>query len=78
MKKTEYDKYTKDTIRAIASNIRAIREKKGLTQEDVEKFDFNSKWYQEIERGVKTPTLPTLCKLAKAFRVDLRDFFKGI
>jgi transcriptional regulator with XRE-family HTH domain len=78
VKKSDYDKYTQSVLRKVSANVKAIRLKRGLTQEGVEKLDINSKWYQEIERGVKTPTLPTLCKLAKAFQVDLQEFFKGV
>lgn len=75
-KRREIDAKTWSLIRRVAENIRSIRKKKGLTQEDMEAFGFGHRWYQRFESGKHIPTLPTLDLLARAFKIDISDFFK--
>jgi transcriptional regulator with XRE-family HTH domain len=70
------DDKTSRLIKKIAKNIRALRLAKGLTQEDMADYGFGPRWYQRFESGRHTPSLPTLVKLARAFKVDIVDFFK--
>jgi len=63
-------------IRRMARNIKATRKSQKLTQIDMNEFGFGARWYQRLESGKHVPTIPTLCKLASAFKVDISEFFK--
>lgn len=75
-RRKDIDARTWRLIRKIALNIRRIREKKGLTQEDMENHGFGPRWYQRFESGRHIPTIPTLDQLARAFKVEITEFFK--
>jgi transcriptional regulator with XRE-family HTH domain len=70
------DKKTWSLVRKIARNLKTIRTSKNLTQEDMENLGFGVRWYQRFESGTHIPTLPTLDRLARAFRVEITDFFQ--
>lgn len=70
------DKKTWILVRKIARNLKTIRTSKNLTQEDMENLGFGVRWYQRFESGTHIPTLPTLDRLARAFRVEITDFFQ--
>lgn len=77
MKSSEaIDQETWDLIRRISKNIKANRKKLGLTQNEMEKLGFGPRWYQRLESGRHIPTIPTLYRLAKAFQIEITDFFK--
>lgn len=59
----------------IATNIRRVREAKGLTQEDMMSLGFERRWFQRIESGTYSVSLPTLDRVARALKVDVRLFF---
>ena len=65
-----------DLAGRIASNIRRIRTEKGFTQEDMGDRGLGPRWYQRLESGRQIPTIPTLDKLARVFKVDIREFFQ--
>lgn len=48
--------------------VRALRERRGLTQEDMMERGFSIRHYQRIEAG-RSVTLRTIWKLARAFDV---------
>jgi transcriptional regulator with XRE-family HTH domain len=55
-------------------NVRFIREKRGLTQEELAIIAKMSKTFVgDIERGSKAPTITSLAKLAKALKVSPAD-----
>ena len=59
----------------LGARIKEIRQKKGLTQDQLaEKINKNPKYLSSIERGKENPTLNTLISLSKALKVDLYDF----
>jgi len=64
-------------MRRVAQNIRRVRETKNLTQEDMMTLGFERRWFQRIESGSYSVSLPTLDKLARALRVDISTFFAG-
>ena len=64
-------------LRRVAGNIRRIREGKGLTQEDMTSLGFERRWYQRIESGTYSVSLPTLDLLSRALKVDVSEFFKS-
>jgi len=52
--------------------MRALREARDLTQEDMMELGFSRRHYQRIEAG-RSITLRTMWKLAKAFEVQPRE-----
>lgn len=60
----------------VSGNIRTTRKRLQLTQEDMESFGFGRRWYQKLESGTYSISLPTLDKLARALKVDIVEFFK--
>lgn len=74
--KTELDEQYWMLVRRVAQNILHIRESKKLTQEDMLVLGFERRWYQRIESGTYSVSLPTLDRLARAFNVDVSVFFK--
>ncbi len=57
---------------SIGKRIQSIRERKGLTQEQLEeKTGVNTKYISAIERGQKNVTIKTLEKVAKGLDVEL-------
>ena len=63
-------------MRRVAGNIRRIREAKGLTQEDMISMGFERRWFQRIESGTYSVSLPTLDQVARAFKVDVSELFR--
>jgi len=74
--KTELDHGYWRIVRRISDNIREIRLAKGLTQEDMSSLGLERRWYQRIESGKYSISLPTLDRVARAFKVDISEFFK--
>ena len=68
-----------DTKQMLGARIKNIRNKKGLTQEQLsEKMEINPKYLSSIERGNENPTLNTLIKLSESLEVDLSEIFSHI
>lgn len=65
------------TPEKIGNNVCKLREAKGWTQADVaDKAGINTNTYAKIERGVQTPSIPMLEKLAEVFEVDIDVLLK--
>ena len=63
----------------IGARIKEIRNRKGLTQEQLsEKMEINPKYLSSIERGNENPTLNTLIRLSESLEVDLSEIFSFI
>jgi transcriptional regulator with XRE-family HTH domain len=60
----------------IARRLRQIRKAKGLSQQDLEHFGVNYKYYQRIEAGRVNLTLRSLNKLASALEVRVLELFQ--
>lgn len=61
----------------IAFFVKEIREKKGLSQAELEKLSgVSASHIGYIERGEREPTVSVLCKLAKALDVSILDLFE--
>ena len=73
---TPEEKVRDDLVVRIAKNVRALRAKAGLTQEEMRDHGFNYRYYQELEAGDAAPNLLTLVKLAIAFKVDVKDLLR--
>lgn len=65
-----------ELLKAIGKKIQFIREKRGLTQEQMEeRTGVNTKYISAIERGQKNATVKTLEKIAKGLNVELYELF---
>ena len=65
-----------DLKEMIGSRIREIRNKKGITQDQLaERVGISSKYLSSIERGKENPTLSTILKLARSLDVMPAEFF---
>ena len=63
-----------ETLSLIGIKIQSIREKKGITQDQLgEKIGINAKYVSAIERGKKNLTILTLEKIAKGLDVELYE-----
>lgn len=61
----------------IGKSVHQLRESRGWTQSDVaKKAGINTNTYAKIERGVQTPSIPILEKLAEVFGAELEVQFK--
>lgn len=74
--KTDLDDRYWRLMRRVASNIRRVRQTKDLTQEDMMGLGFERRWFQRIESGGYSVSLPTLDRLARALKVDISELFK--
>ncbi len=63
-------------MKRIAQNIRRVRDSKRLTQEDMMSLGLERRWYQRIESGEYSVSLPTLDRVARALKVDVSEFFR--
>ena len=63
-------------MKRIALNVQRVRSSKGLTQEDMMSLGFERRWFQRIESGTYSVSLPTLDRLARALKVDVSEFLK--
>ena len=57
--------------RLLAARVRALREERGLKQDDMEIYGVSWKSVQKIEYGITDPKVSTLLKLADAFQISL-------
>ena len=60
-------------ILLLGKRVRDLRQKAGLTQEDMMSHGFERRYYQRIESGTVNLSLKSLNKIAKAFRVGISD-----
>jgi transcriptional regulator with XRE-family HTH domain len=62
----------------IADNLKRLRAKKGLSLEKIARLaDLSLNTIVKVENGVNTnPTIKTLGKIAKAFKVGVNDLIK--
>ena len=66
-------------LRAFGLNVRRCREAKGLTQERAgEKAGLDPTYISGIERGVRNPSLLSICRLAKALGVTAAELVSGV
>ena len=60
------------TLRKVGMRVKRLRKKKELTQAALaERVDVHRIYIAQIEAGTKTPSLPTLAKLARALGVPV-------
>ena len=64
--------------RLLSATIRANRNKLDFSQEKLaEKAGLSTVFISRIERGVESPSVDSLVKIAKALGVSTRDLVKG-
>lgn len=60
--------------KAIGNKVRKLREKKGITQEDLAlEAGLNRAYIGYIERGERNPSTETIYKIAKALKVSPQE-----
>lgn len=62
-----------DFLRGFGTNLRRARWLKGLTQEQVAARGISHRYYAELERGQRNPTLRTVFDLAAILGVTVAD-----
>ena len=66
-----------ETARAFGQALRAIRRAKGITQEQLaERAELDSAYPSLLERGLRTPTLVVILKLAEGLDIDPVTLFR--
>ncbi|MBA3352570.1 MAG: helix-turn-helix transcriptional regulator [Blastocatellia bacterium] len=66
-------------LRAFGLNVRKQREASGLTQERAgEKANLDPTYISGIERGVRNPSLLSICRIAKALGVSASELVQGV
>lgn len=74
MKKTEYLE-----VLRFGENVRSLRIKKGLTQEDLaELTGLQAAYIGFIERGLRSPSVRTIAKIYKALKVTANQLFEDV
>ena len=64
--------------RLLGDTVRAKRKEAGFSQEKLaEKADLSAVFISRIERGVESPSLDNLVKVAKALGIRVRDLVDG-
>jgi transcriptional regulator with XRE-family HTH domain len=63
-------------IKLVASRVQELRKARNLTQEQMQDYGLNYRYYQRIEAGEKNLSLRTLNKLAKAFGIEPGDLLR--
>ena len=60
-------------MKKVGDNIRTARWLAGWTQQDVASCGISYRYYQELERGQRNPTLRTLTEIADILGVNVAD-----
>jgi transcriptional regulator with XRE-family HTH domain len=67
-----------DMRRLVGDNVRRVREKKGLTQEQFADLSgFSQQYISSLERGRRNPTIITIYELAVALGVSHMDLVRS-
>ncbi len=66
-----------DMRKLVGRNVRRLREKAGLTQEQfAERSGFSQQYLSGLERGLRNPTIVTIYELASALGVNYLDLLR--
>lgn len=66
-----------DILKNFGQHLRSVRTRKGLSQEKLsEQAGLHRTYLSSLERGVRNPTLITLVKIAKAFKITLSELLE--
>lgn len=70
---------TRDSLRVLARRIRALRERRGLTQEDfAQRSSISVSFASLLERGERSPSYETLVQVAAALEVPMGELFRDL
>jgi transcriptional regulator with XRE-family HTH domain len=65
--------------REFGATLREARCERGLTQEEIaERADFDRVYPSMLERGLRTPTLTVLLKLAEALQIEPAELIRRV
>ena len=63
-------------FKALGQRVRALRKRRGYSQEDMIAFGFSARHWQQIEAG-RPITMTTLLRICDAFRVRIAVVVRG-
>ena len=64
--------------KALAEHIKKIRDQKGITQEDLAfKAGINTAYLGHLERGIYSPTMFVIWRIADALDMSMEEFMKA-
>ena len=64
-------------FRRLGQRVKALRKKKGFSQEDMISFGFSARHWQQIEAG-RPITLTTLLRICAVFKVPVYRVVRGL
>jgi transcriptional regulator with XRE-family HTH domain len=65
--------------RLLGASVRAHRNELGFSQEKLaEKAGLSTVFISRVERGIESPSLDSLVKIAKALKIKVRDLVNGL
>ncbi|MFF2909182.1 helix-turn-helix domain-containing protein [Paenibacillus sp. NPDC057934] len=63
---------------AVGSQIKVLRQERGISQEKLALIaGVNTSYVGQIERGIRSPTIDMLDKIAQALEVDIVELFRS-
>ena len=69
----------RDLKRAFGQRVRALRDARGWSQEEAEHHcGLHWTYIGQVERGERNLTLLSIQKIAKGFKLELAELFKGL
>lgn len=72
-------KHSSSFLKDFGKNVRKLREKQGLSQDNLAlKADLDRTYLSGIERGERNPSLRNIGKISKALSVEPVDLFEGL
>ena len=72
------DTHKKEITESVGARIRYFRRMKDMSQEELAlSANINPAYFGQVERGLKCPTIDTLCKIAGALEVTPTELLRG-
>lgn len=77
LSKSEQARLRKQFTKRLAIHLRKVRDEKEMTQEDLAfKAGINTAYLGHLERGVYSPTMFVIWRLAQALNMGMEEFMK--
>lgn len=70
-----YEKDYEKFLLKLSNNIKKLRLSHGYTQEEMTEHGFNYRHYQRLESGKHCPSLSTLYKVSRIYKINVRELF---
>jgi transcriptional regulator with XRE-family HTH domain len=64
-------------FRALGAKVKALRKKRGYTQEDMLSFRFSTRHWQQVEAG-RPITVTTLLRICEVFELPMSKLVQGL